>query len=46
MLISKKRPKRPFINYKKLKSPNLCNKNIFYSIIILIIEIDLIRSNS
>jgi surface protein len=43
MNISKKRSCK---NYKKLKSPNLCNKNIIYYIIILIIEIDLIRSNS
>ena len=46
MLISRKRPKRPCQNYKKLKSINFYNKNIIYSIIILIIEIDLIRSNS
>ena len=43
MNISKKRSCK---NYKKQKTPNLCNKIIIYSIIILIIEIDLIRSNS
>ena len=40
MDISKKKPEK---NYQKLKSPNLCHK--IYSIIILIIEIDLIKSN-